>query len=201
MLEQLPTFKRGERHNRLKRCRSWRLLAAAALALLCGSGASAPDDGCMQVVHPPRDYVLAPDEQRSIELVLQINCPGASRARLLQLFSATGNGTAGDMLWQVQLDADADEMFQVAWQMLAGDSSPLTAYEHWHCSGWRQWQLAVHREGGERENALVRVRAPLLEDALESVEEAAQQRGAAPSFVQVGAMVSSPRLCVLAWYP
>ena len=74
-----------------------RLLAAVALALLCSSGASMEDAGCMQVVHPPVNYVLAPDEQHSIELVLQVNCPGAARARLLQLYSATGNGTAGNM--------------------------------------------------------------------------------------------------------
>ena len=167
-----------------------RLLAAVALALLCSSGASMEDAGCMQVVHPPVNYVLAPDEQHSIELVLQVNCPGAARARLLQLYSATGNGTAGNMQWQVQLEEDADDMFQVAWQMLAADASTLTAYEHWHCSGWRQWQVVVHRENGEREHALIRVRASLLEDALEMIEAAAEQRGAAPSFVQVGAMVS-----------
>lgn len=92
------------------------------------------------------------------------------------------------MLWQVQLDAGADEMFELQWQLVAGGATEFDAYEHWHCSGWRQWQLVVHREGGEREQALMRVRAPLLEDALERVEQAAQAQDSAPTFVQVGAM-------------
>jgi len=160
---------------------------AFALALV-GVGSQDPGGGCMQVVHPPANYVLASDELSSLELVLQINCPAVSRARMLQLFSATGNGTAGGLLWQVQLDDSGEEMFQLSWQMIASDATLLNAYEHWHCSGWRQWLLMVHRESGVREQALMRVRAPLLEEALEQVEQAAGQRGTAPSFVQVGAM-------------
>eukprot|EP00802_Teleaulax_amphioxeia_P005576 Tamp_05580.p1 GENE.Tamp_05580~~Tamp_05580.p1 ORF type:complete len:455 (+),score=100.04 Tamp_05580:199-1365(+) len=107
---------------------------------------------------------------------------------MLQVYTATGNGTAGGLAWQTQVDGDAEEMLQVSWQLLASESTPLNAYEHWHCSGWRQWQLVVHRESGAREQVLMRVRSPLLLDALERVQEAAQRRGVAPTFVQVGAM-------------
>jgi len=161
------------------------ILAVLVLALCSDAASQDGDSGvqCLLVVHPPPNYVMEPEEQRSIEMLLQVNCPGASRARMLQLYSATGNGTAGGLLWQVQLDQDTDEMFQLNWQLTHGGS--LDAYEHWHCSGWRQWQLVVHRESGTREHALMRVRAPLLEDALEKVEKAARLRGLPPSFVQV----------------
>jgi hypothetical protein len=142
----------------------------------------------MQLVHPPPNYVLANDEQRSLDLVLRVNCLEASPARMLQVFSATGNGTAGGLVWQMQVDGDGEEMLQVSWQLLPNDSTLLNSYEHWHCSGWRQWQLVVHRESGAREQALMRVRSPLLLDALEHVQEAALRRGVPPTFVQVGAM-------------
>ena len=171
--------------------RAARSLLTALLALL--SGLAAPQDSpaeCLQVVHPAGSHVLAPDEYAGLELLLQVNCEGVQPARMLQLFSATGNGTAGAMQWQMQLDATTGDMLEVSWQMLAHDASDLEAYEHWHCSGWRQWQLLVHREDGASERALVRVRAPLLEHALETVEQAALERrdGTLPSLVQVGAM-------------
>ena len=152
-------------------------LLTALLAFL--SGLAAPQDSsaeCLQVVHPAGSHVLAPDEYAGLELLLQVNCEGVQPARMLQLFSATGNGTAGAMQWQMQLDATTGDMLEVSWQMLAHDASDLEAYEHWHCSGWRQWQLLVHREDGASERALVRVRAPLLEHALETVEQAALER-------------------------
>ena len=169
----------------------WGLLVAALVFL--GSSAALQDalgsaTECMQIIHPPPNYVLTEEEHRSIELLVLVNCEGKSRARMLQLYSATGNGTAGGMLWQAAIDEDSDEVFQVAWQMLPTNAVALDAYEHWHCSGWRQWQLVVHRESGAREHALVRVRAPLLENALEQVERAAEERGGPARFVQVGAM-------------
>jgi hypothetical protein len=174
----------------------WRTMHRAHLIwvlLLCNRGCCsseqhAENEGCLQLVHPPRNYVLATDELSSLDLVLRINCPEASPARMLQVYTATGNGTAGGLAWQTQVDGDAEEMLQVSWQLLASESTPLNAYEHWHCSGWRQWQLVVHRESGAREQVLMRIRSPLLLDALERVQEAAQRRGVAPTFVQVGAM-------------
>ena len=107
----------------------WGLLVAA-LVFLGSSVASQDAHGsateCMQIIHPPPNYVLTEEEHRSIELLVLVNCEGKSRARMLQLYSATGNGTAGGMLWQAAIDEDSDEVFQVAWQML-----PTSAVALW----------------------------------------------------------------------
>ncbi len=176
-----------------RQIRIWQTHLLCVLLLCMGGRCSSSlqdkeKEGCMQVVHPPPNYVLATDEQRSLDLVLRVNCLEASPARMLQVFSATGNGTAGGLVWQMQVDGDGEEMLQVSWQLLPNDSTLLNSYEHWHCSGWRQWQLVVHRESGAREQALMRVRSPLLLDALEHVQEVALRRGVPPTFVQVGAM-------------
>ena len=124
-----------------------------------------------------------------MEVELQVNCEEGkgSRARLLQVYGATGDGMPGDLLWHRSIDDPLGEIMAVRWNIMPEGGS-REGFRDWHCSGWRQWRWTVHREEGEPEHQLVRMRAPLLEHALERVASVAGREHRVPFALQVGAM-------------
>eukprot|EP00960_Hanusia_phi_P055415 762961-Hanusia_phi.AAC.11 len=148
------------------------------------------EEKCFRILYPPFNHVVTREEMAAgVEVELQINCESGAegRARLLQVYSATGDGTAGELIWQRNLDDPYAEIMAVSWSVMP-EAGSRESFRNWHCSGWRQWRWTIHREQGEPEHQLLRMRAPLLEHALEQVASVADKEGRVPFALQVGAM-------------